>query len=102
MVIITDVASSGLIYGIIISRSPYFFEFEYVEQMLKEFEGKTVSELKVELLSLLNSGKSAAKEKKELYFLLNIDKKHQDFISALSQLSYLKHNVLFQVYNKFV
>lgn len=66
------------------------YEQSYFDQVIKELVDKKIPELKDELRILQNNKKEVTQKKQEIFKQLNIDKKHQDFINALSLLSYLK------------
>lgn len=64
--------------------------FEYFEENFNELLEKEINVLESELDKILNYEELVKKEKEILFNELNIDKKHIDFISAMSLLSYLK------------
>lgn len=70
-------------------RGP-ILELEYFKQIFNELINKSLKELETELKSLINNEKIVSAEKEKIYRLLKIDKKHQDFINAMSTLSYFK------------
>ncbi|MCX6744477.1 MAG: PEP-utilizing enzyme [Candidatus Parcubacteria bacterium] len=66
------------------------YTLEYFEQIFNEMINKELQELESELDYIDNNDKYALKEKNKIFKELKIDQKHQDYINALSILSYLK------------
>jgi len=62
----------------------------YFKQLYSELTDKKSGELKKELNDLLSYEQKIKKEKQKLFNSLKIDLKHQNFIKALSLLSFLK------------
>ncbi len=66
------------------------YTLEYFAQIFNEMINKALSELEIELDFIDNNQTYVLKEKNKIFKELKIDQQHQDYINALSILSYLK------------
>ena len=66
------------------------FSYDYFQQIFNELINQDLVELEKELDIINNNAGYVLKEKNKIFKQLKIDKKHQDYINALSILSYLK------------